>query len=102
MTCIIALKKDDTIYWGADSCVTGYDTRTMLSPKIFQVGDLVFGGSGNLRMLQVMEYHLVPKKHKEKMSDMEYLIKKIVPQIRAITKEHGQLDESKTNGSGEN
>ncbi len=101
MTCIIALKKDDTIYWGADSCVSGYETRTMSRPKIFQIGDLVLGGSGTLRMLQVMEYHLVPKKHKKKMSDMEYLIRKIVPQIRKITKEHGQLADKQADGKGE-
>ena len=98
MTCIVALKKDGTIYWGADSCASGYNTRTMSRPKIFQVGELVFGGSGTLRMLQVMEYHLVPKKHKKKMSNMEYLIKKIVPQIRAIAKEHGKMGDTKTNG----
>lgn len=96
MTCIITLKKDDSIYWGADSCVTGYDTRTMSRPKIFQVGELVFGGSGNLRMLQVMEYHLTPKEHKKKLSGLEYIIQKIVPQIRVITKKHGQLGSHST------
>ena len=96
MTCIIALKKDDTIYWGADSCVTGYDTRTMSRPKIFQVGKMVFGGSGDLRMLQILEYHLVPEKHKKKkLSDIQYLVSKIVPQVREITKYHGQLDDGK-------
>ena len=101
MTCIIALKKDDTIYWGADSCVTGYGPRTMSRPKIFQVGDLVFGGSGTLRMLQVMEYHLKPKKHKGGVSDMEYIVTKIVPKIRTITKDCGQLEDNKSAGDGE-
>ena len=102
MTCIIALKKDDSIYWGADSCVTGYDTRTMSRPKIFKVGKMVFGGSGNLRMLQILEHHLVPPKHKKKkLSDINYLIKKVVPQIRELTKTHGQLDGAKPATGGE-
>ena len=97
MTCIVALKAGKAIYWGADSCVTGYDTRIMTRPKIFQVGEMVFGGSGTLRMLQLIEYHLKPKKHKKKFSDMEYLVRKIIPQIRAIMKEHGKMGGSTAN-----
>lgn len=102
MTCIIALKKDDSIYWGADSCVTGYDTRTMSRPKIFQVGAMVIGASGNLRMHQLIEHYLDPKEHTEELTDFQYIVKEIVSQFRSIAKDYGQLEESeKTNGSGD-
>lgn len=96
MTCIVAIESKGKIYWGADSAVSSYEQRIMETPKIFEVGGVVFGGSGSLRMLQIIQYHFKALKHKPHKTDIEYLISRVVPSIRVIIKKHGKMGADKS------
>jgi hypothetical protein len=63
MTCIAALKHKGKVYMAADSAgVAGYNLTVLRSPKIYRVGDFLFGFTSSFRMGQLLGHKLkVPK-----------------------------------------
>jgi ATP-dependent protease HslVU (ClpYQ) peptidase subunit len=65
MTCIVAIKEDKKLYFGADSFISDEESDiaySIVSPKIFKNGDFVFGYCGSVRAGKVFQYDLeLPK-----------------------------------------
>ena len=59
MTCIVAIKDQGKLYFGADSHLSEKDySFAMRSPKIYRKGPFVFGYSGSVRAGKVFQYDL--------------------------------------------
>lgn len=59
MTCIVAIKDQGKVYFGADSLLSEKDyAYPMKSPKIFRNGAFIFGYSGSVRAGKVFQYDL--------------------------------------------
>lgn len=97
MTCVVALKDEETrrIYMAADSigmCTDTYEKYIIKDPKIFYKNDknghrMLFGYSGSFRVGQVLKSELkiptVLNTH-----PMDYLIKKLIPNMQDILESH--------------
>jgi ATP-dependent protease HslVU (ClpYQ) peptidase subunit len=61
MTCIVAIKDDGKLYFGADSLLSDSESDLaipMRSPKIFRNGPFIFGYCGSVRAGKVFQYDL--------------------------------------------
>lgn len=59
MTCIVAIKDQGKVYFGADSHLSGKDySYAMSSSKLFRNGPFIFGFSGSVRAGKVFQYDL--------------------------------------------
>lgn len=87
MTCIAGIvdKASGTVYIGGDSAGSNYSTiMTFETPKVFRVGDLLFGCCGSFRMLQLLQHVFVPNEHPEDMSVDEYMVFDFIENIRSL------------------
>jgi len=63
MTCIVAVAKSGNVWMGADSAgVGGLSLRVRNDPKIYRVGEFLFGFTSSFRMGQLLGYTFVPPK----------------------------------------
>ena len=63
MTCIVGIieRENDRIIIGGDSAgVGGYDVTIRKDPKVFRIGDFVFGCTSSFRMIQLLRYSFEP------------------------------------------
>lgn len=60
MTCVVGyVDKNSKVYLGADSAgVAGLEIRIRKDPKVFTVGNYIFGFSGSFRMGQILRYKM--------------------------------------------
>jgi len=59
MTCIVAIKDQGKLYFGADSHLSEKDySFAIKSPKLFRNGPFIFGYSGSVRAGKVFQYDL--------------------------------------------
>lgn len=61
MTCIVAIKENGKLYFGADSYLSESDSDIaypMKSPKVFRNGDFIFAYCGSVRAGKVFQYDL--------------------------------------------
>lgn len=64
MTCIVGLKHKGDVYIGGDSAgVAGNSIQIRTDPKVFHVGDFVFGFTSSFRMGQLLQWSFKPPKH---------------------------------------
>lgn len=95
MTVIVAaLTKDQGVVMAADRQVTlGWQKAEHEQPKLWVSGQWVFGAAGSLRTAQVLKHHVDwPKYRPDEDTDWEvYLVKTLVPAIRAGVQGHGVL-----------
>lgn len=98
MTCIVGFSNGKTVWIGSDSAGSTTDTIEIVrSPKkVFQVGEMLIGYCGSIRMGQILQCHLdmaslpvQPKKSKKYPTDMDYLIKVFVEEVREKFKTFG-------------
>lgn len=90
MTCIVALKVDGGVLMGADSAgVSGWGLNVRKDPKIYEVGEFIFGFTSSFRMGQILGYKFNPPSHKENMTNFEYMVSLFVDELRTCLKEHG-------------
>jgi ATP-dependent protease HslVU (ClpYQ) peptidase subunit len=90
MTCIVGWAKENTVTMGCDSAAvdnSGHINKTLL-PKVFRAGNLMIGYTSSFRMGQLLQYNLEFEENKNN-SDMKYLVKQVVPNIRKCLKEGG-------------
>ena len=67
MTCILGVVDRETgeVYIGGDSsAVAEYDMLTIATPKVFHVGEMLFGFAGHFRFGQIFQHAFVPPKYK--------------------------------------
>ena len=90
MTCIIGMKFRGKVFMGCDSALlSGWNIQASDQPKIFRVGDFLLGHTGNPRMAQLVQHHLVVRDRKDGEGEVAYLIAGLVPAMRLCLKEGG-------------
>ena len=96
MTCIVVLVSNDgTVVMGSDSGGFSDDSKEIrVEPKVFQVGQIVFGFCGNFRIGQLLQYGLSDACEKlQVIFDDEHffkhLILEFVPKLQKLMKKHG-------------
>lgn len=95
MTCIVVLvSNDDTVVMGSDSGGFNDDTKEIrIEPKVFLVGQIVFGFSGNFRVGQLLQYGLIEACKKLEINErvFEHLVIEFMPLLQKLLKRHGCL-----------
>jgi ATP-dependent protease HslVU (ClpYQ) peptidase subunit len=93
MTVIVAaLTKDQGIVMAADRLVSnGWQKQYHQAPKLWATEQFALGAAGSMRAAQVLKHHVTwPKYRPDEDGDLEkWLVKTLVPAIRAGTKDHG-------------
>jgi hypothetical protein len=90
MTCIVAVVKDGVVWMGADSAgVSGYAITARRDPKIYKVGEMMFGFTSSFRMGQLLGYKFTPPEHPEDMPIERYMCTLFVDALRTTLKEGG-------------
>lgn len=90
MTCIVGLKRPEGIYVGGDkkgsSSFCGEDRK---KPKVWIKNNIIFGGCGSYRELQLMQYKLeIPKLYVGQPID-EYLYVNFIDAVKKCFKDNG-------------
>lgn len=99
MTCIVGIidKENKKVIMGGDSASVipkSSFRRHITSEKIFKVNGFLFGCCGSFRAMQLLQHKLsfaVPDKI---LDPQEYIIIYIIPEIRALFKNYGVLEEN--------
>ena len=74
MTCIVAYKKNNIIYMGADSAGSnGHNTFARKDSKLFIKNNMIFGFTSSFRMGNLLKYKLEIPKHKSNISVDTYM-----------------------------
>lgn len=90
MTCIVGIAHEGKVILGADSAGTGgYDQRIRKDRKVFTNGELIIGATSSFRMLQLLQFNLVPPAIVEGQEPFEYAVKALIPAIRTTLKDGG-------------
>lgn len=90
MTCIVGVISDGKVYMGSDSAVaTGWEVRPLAESKLFRLGKMVFGTSGDMRVAQVVKHGLVLEAQPEDNDDMAYMVNVVAECIRELLKARG-------------
>lgn len=90
MTCIVAIKKDYTVYMGGDSAASsGADISIRQSPKIFSNGRFLFGYAGSFRFGQILQYAFKPPRRNEKKTQMEYMCTDFILKLQKTLEANG-------------
>lgn len=90
MTCIVGLIHKDCIYMGADSMGTaGHKGVTRKDEKIFECKNILMGGTGSFRMIQLLRYKMTVPKHHTDVDTFEYMVTDFVDAVRKCLKDHG-------------
>ena len=93
MTCIIGLKRDGKVYLGADSMhLCGWHRYRVPQPKIFRVGKMLIGTSGEQRVSDILQYNLIVEQE-DMWTDnpADYIVQAVIPVIREALREHGAM-----------
>jgi hypothetical protein len=100
MTCIVGLVgKKGVLIAGDAKGVTGngefyYAQREDVSPKVFQLSDLlVVGYCGSGRLGQILQYHVMDTLEEPplNMDEHKWVVKEFVPHLRSVADAHGHL-----------
>ena len=91
VTCIVGIENAGRVYIGGDSAgVAGLSIQTRRDPKVFAVGELIIGYTSSFRMGQLLRFNLsVPPRIEREDDDFEWMVKRLVPEIRETLKEGG-------------
>jgi ATP-dependent protease HslVU (ClpYQ) peptidase subunit len=85
VTCIAAAAQDGRVWMAADSLACNEYVAIQLAdddPKIFKVGDVLFGVTGEHRINQVLRYGLELPSPDATGSELRWLVCAVVPAIR--------------------
>lgn len=103
MTCVVAVSDPRRGTWmGADSAAIdgNYSVRTMVDPKVHEVGPMLLGYAGQLRPGQILAHHLrAPTPRGER--PFEYVLR-VAEAARGVLKRHeamGRQDEKAQSGA---
>jgi ATP-dependent protease HslVU (ClpYQ) peptidase subunit len=100
MTCIVGIGDGKNVWIGGDSAASiGYNVYTLAPEKVFARGDLLVGGTGSMRMLQLVRYNLDIPKH-DAGSGIAWMVKRFIPVVRACFRDHGYIEEENKRESG--
>jgi ATP-dependent protease HslVU (ClpYQ) peptidase subunit len=103
MTCIVAIKKDGIVYMGADSAgifSCSFDLMVRNDPKIYQVGEFLFGFTGSFRMGQLLGYSMPKLIKEEAMPIHQFMVTTFIDTVRQVLKDGGFASKKDENESG--
>ena len=90
MTCIAAVVHDGTVYMGADSAgVSGLALAVRRDPKIYRVGEFLFGFTSSFRMGQLLGYKVSPPQHHGEWDADRYMTTVFIDALRDTFKTGG-------------
>jgi ATP-dependent protease HslVU (ClpYQ) peptidase subunit len=103
MTCIVGVVDKDGVYIGGDSAVTiGYMVSLSPQGKVFRCGNMVFGASGSIRTMQLIQYSFTPRSWDPTEDVMTYLTTHVIPGIRETLKTGGnaikEMEQERSSG----
>lgn len=92
MTCIVGYVEQQTVFLGGDSAATdGADHQVLLTtPKVFRVGEVLFGCTGDIRMMNLLRHSLDIPLMKDDLD--RYMNIDFVNAIRTCFKEGGYAE----------
>jgi len=92
-TCIVALRDGNRIFMGADSQISFGSGRKhpVARPKVWQKDEALYGGTGDVRPIQVMEYACIMPKPFETQELYSFLVNNFVNEVRTTMKNSGCL-----------
>jgi len=95
MTCIAGAHNKKVAYMACDSSVlvgnVAVITDSLISSKLFQVGEFVIGYSGVARPGQILQHGWQPPGRKEGEPIEKYITIDVIKSMRDVLSEHGQL-----------
>ena len=91
MTCVVGIVKGNIVYIGEDSLGTGYFGETVVrkDPKVFQVGEYLFGCAGSFRMMQLLRFSIEYPLPKKGQDVYEFMCTTFIDLVRKNFKEGG-------------
>ncbi len=90
MTCIVALKHEDVIYMGADSAgVGGLSLTVRNDPKIYRVGEVLFGFTTSFRMGQLLGYSFRMPLRDPVITVEKFMVTDFIDAVRTCLKNGG-------------
>lgn len=99
MTCIVAVAHKGDVWMGADSAgVAGTRLTVRRDPKIYRVGDFLFGFTSSFRMGQLLGYTFKPPQHPSELGVERYMNTVFIDALRDCLKAGGY---ARTNNGAE-
>ncbi|GAB3164760.1 Ntn hydrolase family protein [Telluribacter humicola] len=101
MTCIVGLIENESVYIGGDSAgVDGLDIIIRKDPKVFKVGEFVFGCTSSFRMMQLVRFSFFPPTRPPEMDVYEYMCTSFVNALRTTLRNggHARIKEGEEEG----
>jgi hypothetical protein len=90
MTCIAAIVEDGKVWMSSDSAgVAGYDLMIRRDPKIYKVGEFIFGFTSSFRMGQLLGYKFAPPEQSQKDTVERYINTAFIDSLRQTLKDGG-------------
>lgn len=90
MTCIAAVTHNGTVWMGADSAgVAGLSLSVRRDPKIYRVGEFLFGFTSSFRMGQLLGYKFTPPQHHSEWDAGRYMATVFIDALRETLKAGG-------------
>ncbi|QIG65802.1 proteosome component protein [Ochrobactrum phage vB_OspM_OC] len=87
MTCVAGIVEDGVVYLLADSAgVAGIDIQRRKDPKVFAVGEVIFGFAGSFRGGQAIKNHLNLRAMYEDEDVEEYVNTEVIESMRGVLK----------------
>jgi len=101
VTCIVGLVEDGKVYIGGDSAgVAGYSLTVRKDRKVFQIGDVLIGGTSSFRMLQLLQYALKLPDYDAETNLDRYMATTFVDALRQCFKDGGYASKQNEQESG--
>lgn len=101
MTCIVGLVEDGKVYIGGDSAgVAGYSLTIRKDKKVFQVGNVLIGGTSSFRMLQLLQHAFELPEYDPETNLDKYMATTFVDALRQCFKDGGYASKSNEQESG--
>lgn len=97
MTCIVGLCAEGDVYIGGDSAAVSDSQHEVIArsdPKVFRVGEFIFGCSGSFRMMNILHYFFDPPEHPLGARAEDYMCIGVADHLRELFRSHGwsQID----------
>lgn len=90
MTCIVGLVDNGRIIMGGDSATTqGWVSTITAKPKVFKRGDMLIGGTGTIRLLQLVQYSFKIPEVPDGIDIHEYFVTHFCNALRECLKSGG-------------
>ena len=91
MTCIVGIEHETGVYIGGDSAgIAGWELTVRADPKVFRVGEFVYGIAGSFRMGNLLRYAFLPPPPPKKRKHLDaYMVTAFVDTLRAVVEAGG-------------